>query len=308
MKILVTGGTVFASRFTAEYFIKKGHEVYVLNRGTKSQPEGARHIKCDRHNIGDRMKGMKFDLIADVTAYTEEDVKDLVTALSDPDGGYSFDNYVFISSSAVYPETLPQPFREEQRCGENKHWGDYGLNKLAAERYLRENVPNAYILRPPYLYGQMNNLYREAFVFECAEKGLPFYVPGNGEMPLQFFHIEDLCGFIEIITEKRPEQKIYNVGNSETVTVNDWVRLCYNVVGKTPEIVSVSGHDPRSYFCFRDYGYMLNTSRQHELMPNEKPLETGLAEAYEWYRENRDKVRKKDYLEYIDANLKEYRK
>lgn len=33
MKILVTGGTVFASRFTAEYFARD-NEVYVLNRGT----------------------------------------------------------------------------------------------------------------------------------------------------------------------------------------------------------------------------------------------------------------------------------
>ena len=32
-KILVTGGTNFVSRFTAEYFVKNGDEVYVLNRG-----------------------------------------------------------------------------------------------------------------------------------------------------------------------------------------------------------------------------------------------------------------------------------
>ena len=32
MNILVTGGTVFASRYTAEFFAAKGHDVYVLNR------------------------------------------------------------------------------------------------------------------------------------------------------------------------------------------------------------------------------------------------------------------------------------
>lgn len=30
-KILVTGGTVFVSRFIAEYYVAKGDEVYVLN-------------------------------------------------------------------------------------------------------------------------------------------------------------------------------------------------------------------------------------------------------------------------------------
>lgn len=31
-KILITGGTVFVSRFVASFFVQKGGEVYVLNR------------------------------------------------------------------------------------------------------------------------------------------------------------------------------------------------------------------------------------------------------------------------------------
>lgn len=30
-KILVTGGTVFVSRYIAEYYVAAGYEVYVLN-------------------------------------------------------------------------------------------------------------------------------------------------------------------------------------------------------------------------------------------------------------------------------------
>lgn len=36
-KILVTGGTVFVSRFVANYFAGKGDDVYVLNRNSKPQ-------------------------------------------------------------------------------------------------------------------------------------------------------------------------------------------------------------------------------------------------------------------------------
>lgn len=32
MKVLITGGTTFVSKFTAEYFVKKNSDVYVLNR------------------------------------------------------------------------------------------------------------------------------------------------------------------------------------------------------------------------------------------------------------------------------------
>ena len=73
-----------------------------------------------------------------------------------------------ISSSAVYPEYGVQPFLEESEKSENKFWGAYGTDKIAAEKVLLERVKDAYILRPPYLYGPMNNVYREAFVFDCA--------------------------------------------------------------------------------------------------------------------------------------------
>ena len=234
MKILVTGGTVFVSRYTAEYFLKKGHEVYVLNRNTRPQSEGVKLINCDKHSIGNRLKNIDFDLVIDVTAYNETDVRDILNALG------NFRQYIMISSSAVYPETLSQPFSEEQECGFNIHWEDYGTNKIDAEKYLLNKVPDAYIIRPPYLYGKMNNLYREAFVFECAEKNLPFFIPKDGKMQLQFFDVEDLCIFIEKIIEVRPENHIFNVGNPETVDINEWINLCYGVLGKTPEIIYIS--------------------------------------------------------------------
>lgn len=78
-----------------------------------------------------------------------------------------------------------------------------------------ERNPKAYILRPPYLYGPMNNVYREAFVFDCALENRKFYLPQEGGMKLQFFHVEDLCRFIDILVEKQPEQHIFNVGNKE---------------------------------------------------------------------------------------------
>lgn len=299
MKILVTGGTVFASRFTAEYFARE-HEVYVLNRGTRPQPSGVTPIIADRHDLGDTLKKYAFDAVVDVTAYNETDIRDLLNALGE------FGSYVLVSSSAVYPETLPQPFKESMQTGANSLWGDYGTNKIAAENYLQERVPNSYIIRPPYLCGKMNNLYREAFVFECAERDMPFYVPNGGKMPLQFFDIEDMCGFIAILLEKQPDRRIFNVGDPETVTVCEWAKLCYGVLGKEPEIRNVCLRiNQREYFPFYDYGYKLDVSAMSALMPDVKPLELALAESYEWFKTNRGEVRRKEYFEYITNNLGE---
>lgn len=298
MKILVTGGTVFVSRYIAEYFVKKGDEVYVLNRNTRSQSDGVILINNDRHDLGDSLRNMYFDLIIDVTAYNEEDIRDLTDSLGD------FGRYIMISSSAVYPETLEQPFKEEQDCGFNIYWESYGTNKINAEKYLTKKVPDAYIIRPPYLYGKMNNLYRESFVFECAEKNMPFFVPKDGKMQLQFFDIEDLCRLIERISETEPQCHIINAGNPETVNINEWVKLCYGALGKVPEIKYVSANiNQRLYFPFRDYEYILDVTKQNKIMPDVKPLETGLRQSYEWCKNNRELVIRKDYLKYIKENL-----
>ena len=74
MKMLITGGTVFVSRFTAEYFARRGHEVYVINRGSRPQPDGVTLIKSDRHLLKGSLKSLHFDAVLDICAYNEKDI------------------------------------------------------------------------------------------------------------------------------------------------------------------------------------------------------------------------------------------
>lgn len=297
-KMLITGGTVFVSRYAAQYYADK-FEVYVLNRNTRPQCAGVTLIEGDRHCLGDKLRGYHFDVVLD-TAYNAADVNDLLDALD------SFDDYFLISSSAVYPETAPQPFTEETPIAPNSVWGQYGTDKIAAEKALLARVPNAYILRPPYLYGPGNNVYREAFVFDCARQGRPFYLPGEGEMKLQFFHVDDLYRLVDTILEKRPRNHIFNVGNQEAVTIKEWVELCYRAAGAKPFFSKVSREvEQRNYFPFYNYEYHLDVEKQSALMPVTKSLSEGLTESFAWYKDHSDQVRKKPLMEYIDQNLKE---
>lgn len=296
-KILVTGGTVFVSRYIAEYYMAKGYDVYVLNRNSKKQSDGVTLIEADRHNLGELLRDYYFDVVID-TAYNSNDVEMLLDALGD------YKAYILISSSAVYPEYVAWPFREDSLIAVNKYWGKYGTDKIEAENTLLKRNPNAYIVRPPYLYGPMNNVYREAFVFDCALADRKFYLPKEGEMKLQFFHIYDLCRFIDVILENKPGQHIFNVGNKETVTIREWVELCYQIARKQVEFIHVHEDiEQRNYFPFYKYEYCLDVSKQYELMRDVKPLYEGLKEAFEWYINNKDKVNKKSYIDYIDGNL-----
>lgn len=296
-KMLITGGTGFVSRYAAEYYAEK-YDVYVLNRDTRPQSKGVTLIKGDRHALGDALKKHHFDVVFDATGFDREDIDDLLNALG------TFEHYIFISSSAVYPETEASPFFETSKIGCNIYWGKYGTDKIDAEKTLQSKVPNAYILRPPYLYGPMNNVYRESFVFDCAIQGRIFCLPGDGKLKLQFLHIRDLLRMADTLLEMQPEERIYNVGNTSSISVRDWVQLCYEAAGKIPEFKNIGSEiEQRQYFPFYDYEYFLDVHRQCTLLSEMIPLDIGLKESYAWYRNNSEKISKKPYFQYIDEYL-----
>lgn len=74
-RILVTGGTVFVSKYVAKYFQLRNYEVYVLNRGSKKQLDGVNLICADRSNLNNSIKEYSFDAIVDVCGYNQKDVK-----------------------------------------------------------------------------------------------------------------------------------------------------------------------------------------------------------------------------------------
>ena len=142
-------------------------------------------------------------------------------------------------------------------------------------------------------------------MFDCARNDRPFYLPGDGGMKLQFFHVEDLCRFIDSVLAARPEQHIFNVGNRETVSVREWVALCYAVAEKQARFVNVNDDvEQRCYFSFYDYEYCLDVSKQYALLPDVKSLQEGLKEAYDWYCGHSGEVSRKPYMEYIDAHFR----
>ncbi|WP_294581732.1 NAD-dependent epimerase/dehydratase family protein [uncultured Thomasclavelia sp.] len=299
MRLLISGGTVFVSKYLTKYFIEKNHEVYVLNRGTRQQVPGANLIKADRHQLKNQLKNYHFDAVIDVCAYNQNDVRDLLKALN------SFDNYLLISSSAVYPKTNPQPFSEEQDVGYNTIWQDYGINKIKAEQELLSQVLNAYIIRPAYIYGPMQNIYREPFVFECALKKRKFYIPNDGSMKLQFIHVDDIARMIEKIITSQPSNQVFNAGNRELVSIKEFVSLCYQIVNTPLEIINVydDSIDQRQYFSFYNYQYCLDVTKQDQLIGETVSLKKGLEESFAYYLDHQDEVIKKNYLEFIDRNL-----
>ncbi len=67
------------------------------------------------------------------------------------------------------PKLIPSRLPKNQTCGKNSVWGDYGINKLNAEKDLLDTVQKCvYSSSAIFFYGMYENLYREAFPFDCA--------------------------------------------------------------------------------------------------------------------------------------------
>ncbi|WP_017414017.1 SDR family oxidoreductase [Clostridium tunisiense] len=301
MKVLVMGGTEFVSSSLAKHLIAKGYTVDIFTRGIKEiKYEGIRkHLKGDRKLIEDlerNLLGESYDYVFDISAYVKDDVKNLIEVLNRD----NLKRYVFCSSGAVYIPS-EEMITEDFTRGENYNWDAYGYNKKEVEDYLfevweKEKFPIT-IFRPTYIYGEENNLYREAYFFDRISDGLDVPIP-SGDKKTQFIHISDLVQVFEsaVKTEKSIGQA-YNVTHPEIVTWNDLVKTAMGIVNKKVNIVEVDEEkeniNTREYFPFRNVTYLLNTkkAKDHGLYMPKLTLAEGMELAYNYYYKNKPKLK-----------------
>ena len=78
MKALFIGGTGTISGAISRLAIARGWELYLLNRGSRPLPEGARQIHADiadEDDVRAKLSGMYFDVVADFIAFTPDQVE-----------------------------------------------------------------------------------------------------------------------------------------------------------------------------------------------------------------------------------------
>lgn len=294
--ILVMGGTIFVSSSLAKYLISKGYDVDILTRGLKEiNYNGYReHLICDRKSkkeLEEVLKERKYDFIFDISAYTKEDVEILLTSIDTS----ALKKYIFCSSGAVY-KPCDHVIKEDFEKGENPNWGQYGIDKKEAEDFIINSSIPYVIFRPPYIYGENNNLYREAYFFDRIKNKQPIPMPYGNNIKTQFIHIHDLVRIFESAMDNKNSCKVYNVTNPELVSWEDFILTCGEVVGEKPIVKKIDGNEvnlpSRAYFPFRDVTYMLDISALKEsgLHIPTISLKDGLRRAYDWYLNEKPNV------------------
>lgn len=287
MKALVLGGSRFVGLRLVRRLVGEGHQVATLNRGTREQRYPVEQIRADRKHPGqvrEALRSHHFDAAFDISAYTPDETRPVVETLE----GH-VDRFVHISTAAVYGGREELPRREDAHLQASDPWGQYAKDKIACEELLlqaheRAGFP-AVILRPPYIYGPHNHLYREAYFYDRAEAGRPIPIP-EGNVKVHFCHVDDLAtAFLKAATMSGIEGRAFNVAAREPVTFHELAECGAAPVGADADVVTLPESRVSPLFPFGNFAIHLDVSRaSSELRFKPRTMEEGLADTYQWYR------------------------
>jgi len=299
MKTLVLGGTYFIGKVLTQKLLKAGnYEVTLLNRGTKEREVESlpiNLIKTDRTDAESMRKALNnriFDIVFDISGYNERDVSLAVSALKGQVG-----QYIFCSSVAVCRQPPDfWPLTEDHLKCISVEDGEYGFNKWQAESFLwnehQKGELNVTVIRPVYIYGPYNYHKRETLIFEKALKGLPLRICGNGENIVQFGFVEDLVEAMLIIGGNRLVYgEAFNISGYELVTVNTFIGVAANAVGKNIDIIHESEDVSGESNLFPKIHRFADVSKIKDIL-GVKPkicLREGLKTTAEWFLKSLEK-------------------
>jgi len=131
-----------------------------------------------------------------------------------------------------------------------------------------------------------------------SAKPLPIY--GDGKQQRDWLHVEDNCRGILAVLERGKIGEVYNIGGSHVEENLDMVHRLLQLTGKPQSLLNYvtdrPGHDRR---------YALDSTKiETELgWKREIPLEDGIRQTIQWYKENTkwvSDVRAGEYLSYYD--------
>lgn len=155
MKALFIGGTGTISTAISAQLLKEGHELWLINRGTRNDalPAGAHIIKADISDEADvarKIEGMTFDVVADFIAFVPQQLERDHRLFQG-----KTKQFIYISSASAYQKPLSDYRINEGTPLANPYW-EYSRNKIAGEELLmrlyREEGFPVTIVRPSHTY------------------------------------------------------------------------------------------------------------------------------------------------------------
>ena len=246
MRILFIGGTGFISAAASRLAIAEGHEVYLLNRGSRiAHLPGSHSLTADIHDtqaVREALGDVQFDAVVDWIAFEPDDVeRDLELFRG------RVAQYVFISSASAYEKPPASYLITESTPLRNPYW-QYSRDKIACEArlmraYRDEGFPVT-IVRPSLTYD--TNLPIAVGGWGCYTladrliRGRRIIVHGDGSSLFVVTHAEDLArGLVGLLGNERALGQAFHITTDEVLTWDQIYRTVAEELGVEPNIVHI---------------------------------------------------------------------
>lgn len=201
---------------------------------------------------------------------------------------HNIEHLVYASSSSVYGLNEKIPFSTEDSV-------DNPISLYAASKKSNELMAHTYShlygfpttgLRFFTVYGPWGRPDMALFLFtDAIVNNRPIKVFNHGKMERDFTYIDDIVeGVVRILTKPtkgRDLYKLYNIGNNDSVKLNDFIEAIEEQIGKKAEkemLPMQPGDVYRTWAdvknLIHDYGYSPNT-----------PIKEGVKSFIDWYKE-----------------------
>lgn len=249
MKILFIGGTGTISMAITRLLASQGHELYLLNRGSRSTelPENVTVINGDINNeaeIQQKLSGMEFDTVGEFIGFVPAQVERDFRLFSGKTR-----QYIYISSASAYQKPLSDFRITESTPLSNPYW-QYSRDKIACEEYLmkmyRENGFPVTIVRPSHTYDErsvplgVHGKNGSWQVIKRIMEGKPVIIHGDGTSLWTITHNSDfakayagLCGNVHAIGQA------FHITSDESVTWDQIYRIIADTLGKELKAVHI---------------------------------------------------------------------
>ena len=247
MKALFIGGTGTISSAVSSLALERGWELYLLNRGNRQLPEGARQILADirdEADVREKAGGMHFDVVADFIAFTPDQVERDFRLFSGLTG-----QYIFISSASAYQKPLSSPIITESTPVHNPFW-QYSRDKIACEDlltdlYRKEGFPVT-IVRPSHTYGErsvpvaLHGGKGSYQVLDRMKKGKKVIVPGDGTSLWTLTSSADFAkAFLGLMGNIHAIGQTYHITSDELLSWNQVHEIIASALGVEANLVHI---------------------------------------------------------------------
>ncbi len=284
-RVLFIGGTGIISAAASALAIERGLEVTLLNRGSsrRAPHPGAEVLTADiadAEAVDAVLGSREFDVVADMVAFTPEQVQRDIDRFEGRTG-----QYVFISSASAYQKPVSRLPITESTPLRNPFW-QYSRDKIACEDLLveayRSRAFPATIIRPSHTYDKWSLPFFGGWtVVDRMRRGAEVVVHGDGTSLWTLTHADDFArGFVGLLGNPLALGDTFQITSDFVYTWNEIFAIMGAAAGATPRIRYVTSaaieaaapHTAGEHLGDRAHSVVFDNTKIRALVPDFAPV------------------------------------